>query len=223
MHRKEALATGEVYHIYNRSIAEFKIFNTESDFLRIKNMIRYYQFGDMPLKFSRFVKLEDIQKYGFNDYIASLTKAKEKIIQIVAYCFMPTHLHLILKPLKDDGISIFMHRVLDSYSRYFNTLHNRKGPLWQGRFKNVLVKTDDQLLHLTRYLHLNPVTAYLVKKPEEWKASSYKEYSIKNNKNEDVCDYKELLNIDHSEYKKFTKDNISYQRELSKIKDLIFD
>jgi putative transposase len=79
---------------------------------------------------------------------------------------MPTHIHLVLRQLKDGGISKFMSNILNSYSRYFNIKHNRKGPLWEGRFRKVLVGSDEQLLHLTRYVHLNPVTACLVDKPK---------------------------------------------------------
>jgi len=113
---------------------------------------------------------------------------KEKVIHIIAYCLMPTHIHMLLEEVKEDGISIFTNNVLNSYTRYFNTKHKRKGPLWEGPSKKVTIKSDDQLLHLTRYIHLNPVTAYLCNKPEEWPYSSYNEY-IKPNTNNNFCDY----------------------------------
>ena len=69
-----------------------------------------------------------------------------------------------------------MRRLLNSYTRYFNEKIKRKGPLWEGRFKKVLVNSDEQLLHLTRYVHLNPVSAGIVEKPEDWPCSSYREY-----------------------------------------------
>ncbi|MBU2530527.1 MAG: hypothetical protein KKD35_05755, partial [Elusimicrobia bacterium] len=91
----------------------------------------------------------------------------------------------------------------------------------QGRFKNRLVETDEELLHLTRYVHLNPVTAYLVNKPEDWKYSSYSEYV--SDTNEGICDFSDVIAITLDKYKEFTEDNISYQRELSKIKNLILE
>ena len=80
-----------------------------------------------------------------------------------------------------------MGDILNSYSRYFNTKQKRKGPLWEGRFENVLIKTDEQLLHLTRYIHLNPVTAYLVDQAKDWQASSYNEYLENSDFNECIC------------------------------------
>ncbi|MCM8795996.1 MAG: transposase [Candidatus Omnitrophica bacterium] len=147
----------------------------------------------------------------------------DKRVEIIAYCIMPTHLHLILKQLKNNGISVFMGNILNSYSRYFNLKHKRKGPLWEGRFKNILVKNDEQLLHLTRYIHLNPVTASLVSNPEDWNASSYREYLQQVQAVEKICKYDDILEIDPVSYKKFVEDRISYQRDLAKIKNLIFE
>jgi len=223
MIRKDRLVTGEIYHIFTKSIAEFKIFNSDHDYFRMKNILRYYQVErDIQLRFSEFIRLEDIKRNGFDHSFLSISEHKEKMAQIIAYCFMPTHVHLILKQLKDDGISRFMCNVLNSYSRYFNVKHKRRGPLWEGKFKNVLIATDEHLLHLSRYVHLNPVTSYSVEKSEEWPWSSYREYLSRNN-DDSICDYGELLEIKTSEYKKFVEDRISYQRELAKIKKYLFD
>ncbi|OGW71290.1 MAG: hypothetical protein A2047_04340 [Omnitrophica bacterium GWA2_41_15] len=145
------------------------------------------------------------------------------MIQIICYCFMPTHIHLVLKQLKDNGISDFMMHILNSHTRYFNIKHNRKGPLWESKFKKVLVDSDEQLLHLTRYIHLNPVTACIVNKPEEWRYSSYNEYVSDGTVTDGICEYKNILDINSFSYKKFVENRISYQRELAKIKGLMLD
>ncbi len=222
MRRKDKPVTGEIYHIFNKSISDFKIFNGENDFLRIKNILRYYQIPGVPFSFCHFMQMEDVKENGFIKHFTSISDKKEKLVQIIAYCIMPTHLHLILKQLKDDGISIFIGNVLNSYTRYFNIKHERKGPLWEGKFKNILVERDEQLLHLTRYVHLNPVTAYLVDRPEDWPHSSYLEYLSKVDDVGKICSYGDILDIDTVLYKQFVEDNISYQRELAKIKDYIF-
>lgn len=221
MQRKEKLVIGEIYHIFSKSIADFKIFNSNGNILRMKYMLKYYQVEDMPYRFSRFMEPKDIQKQGFIEYFNFVSKEKEKIIKVIAYCVMPTHIHLILKQLKENGISNFMGNILNSYSRYFNTKQKRKGPLWEGRFENVLIKTDEQLLHLTRYIHLNPVSAYLVDEPENWQASSYNEYLENSGGNERICEYDDVLQIDKVSYKHFVQDRISYQRELNKIKKML--
>ena len=222
MYRKEALAVGEIYHIFNKSIADFKIFNDPFDFSRIMNAIQYYQLKNPPLRLARFSALPESNKDQFGK--PDVSAKRDKLIDIIAFCVMPTHLHLVLKQLKDNGISIFVGNVLNSYARYFNTKYKRKGPLWEGRFKNVLVKDDEQLLHLTRYLHLNPVTAYLVDNPEDWPVSSYKEYTTSEDAgNSKICSYDSLFDISPDSYAEFVKDNIAYQRELAGIEKLIVE
>ena len=209
---KVPLVTGEIYHVYNKSIAEFVIFNNDTELLHIKDTVRYYQIENQPIKFSK------IDTYVNNAEQKSVDK---KLVEIICYCFMPTHIHLVLRQLMENGISNFMRHVLSSYSHYFNIKHNRKGPLWESSFKKVLVENDAQLLHLTRYIHLNPATAYIVNNPEDWKWSSYREYIFGNR--EGICEYDNILDIKPEEYKKFTEDRIFYQRELAKIKGLLLD
>ncbi len=223
MKRKEELVTGEIYHVFNKSIAGFKIFNSDGEFIRILRIIRYYQIETLPIKFSQFIKLNKIKRDNFNKYFNSILTNKEKRIQIIAYCIMPTHFHLILKQLKENGISIFMGNILNSYSHYFNIKHKRKGPLWEGRFKNVLVKSDEQLIHLTRYIHLNPTSSGIVNKPEDWCYSSYMEYIAKDKIKEIICNYSDIIQISKDSYKQFVEDRVSYQRELYKIKHLILE
>ena len=220
MDRKNPLRTGEVYHIFNKSIAGFKIFNNDSAISRIVALLKYYQINQSPFKFSYFIKANQKEK---PEFLWRLGAEKSHLVEIIAYCIMPTHLHLILKQMKDKGISIFMNNILNSYSRYFNIRYKRKGPLWEGRFKNVLITTDEQLLHLTRYIHLNPVTAFLVDKPHSWNASSYNEYLLNVDEDKKICIYKAILNIEPNVYKSFVEDRVSYQRDLKRIKDLIFE
>ncbi|OGD56426.1 hypothetical protein A2V71_04650 [Candidatus Berkelbacteria bacterium RBG_13_40_8] len=153
--------------------------------------------------------------------ISSLKNDSPKFVKTVAYCIMPTHFHLILGQIGNNGISKFMAKVLNSYSRYFNLRYKRKGPLWEGHFKNVLVNSDEQLLHLTRYIHLNPVSAGLIKKPEDWTFSSYPGYL--SSKTDGLCEYDGLFNISSKEYKKFVNSRASYQKELSKIKCILIE
>jgi len=222
MRRKIELVNNCVYHIYNRSIAKFKIFNNDYDYIRMLAMIKYYRLDNLLLRFSKFIKLDNVQN-GFNQALNNLSSTREAIIDILAYCIMPTHIHLILVQKKDNGISKFMSDLQNSYSRYFNTKYRRKGPLWEGKFQNVLVDKDEQLLHLTRYIHLNPSSAGLIDEPELWKASSYNEYLQKVNSDERICNYQDLLEIQPASYKKFVDDRKAYQRELSIIKNVILE
>lgn len=208
--RKVPLVEGEIYHIFSKSIAGFEIFGKDSEYRRMKGLLKYYKMENTPLKFSVFLEIKDKEKF-FQKHFA----AKGTLVDIIAYCLMPTHIHLILKQLKKDGISIFMRNVLDSYTRYFNIKIKRKCPLWESRFQRVWVNTDEQLLHLSRYICLNPVTAYLVDKPQDWEFSSYKEFLGEVEEKERICNYSEVLDIKPQRYKEFVNSQIDYQRELA--------
>lgn len=211
------LVTGEICHVFNKSIAGYKIFNDESDYIRMAQVLMYYQKKNKTVRFSEYLRREKTQENIMQD-----AEETEKLVNIVAYCLMSTHIHLILEQLQEKGISEYMRKILDSYSRYFNIKHNRKGPLWEGRFKKVIVETEGQLLHLTRYIHLNPVSAYLVNKPEDWRFSSYGEY-LSEDSREKFCNYKKILDFKPETYRKFVENNIEYQRELANIKNFTFD
>lgn len=216
------LVNGEIYHIFNRSIADYIVFNNDQEFGRMLELIKYYQI-DNDIKLSAFLDLMSVQKNGFNSFFDTISKDKDKMVQIIAYCLMPTHVHLILKQLKENGISDYMRKILDGYTRYFNTIHKRKGPLWESKFKNILVENDEQLNHLVRYTHLNPTSAQLVNKPEDWLYSSYREYLGEVNNSQAICQFDDVFDVKPSLYRRFVNDQISYQRELGKIKKLIMD
>lgn len=218
-YRNLPLVQGEIYHVFTRSIAGYKVFNSPEDFRRMMKTISFYMVEKPPCKLSLFLK----HKNNSNMVKAFQPSNSDKIVKILSYCFMPTHLHLILLQLKNDGISKFVNLILKSYSKYFNIKYKRKGPLWEGRFKNILVETDEQLLHLTRYIHLNPVTAFLANAPENWEASSYKEYIDLANKSDKMCDFSDYLTIKADSYRKFANNQIDYQRKLKSIKHLTFE
>ncbi|MCX6760271.1 MAG: transposase [Candidatus Nealsonbacteria bacterium] len=84
----------------------------------------------------------------------SQTPEREKLVDVMAFSFMPNHIHLILKQLKDNGISRFMQKAGTGYATYFNKKFKRIGHLF-GRFRSVLIKTDEQLQNTFVYVHTN--------------------------------------------------------------------
>jgi len=221
--RKNPLVTGEVYHIFSRSIEKFKIFNNRAQYFKLQNALQFYQFSNLPICFSRFAEAAKTLKHRYRERLLDLVNDKEKSVEIIAYCLMPTHIHLILKQLQENGITSFISNSLNSYSHYFNLKHKRKGPLWQSEFKNVLVSSDEQFLHLTRYIHLNPVTARLVDNPNDWEFSSYKEYIGEVGDKDQICQFNDLMEIGPKEYENFILIRKDYQRELAEIKQLLID
>ena len=214
------LAQGDYYYVFNRSIAGYVIFNNVHEYMRMLALIKYYQFSSLPKRFSHFI--ENTELTDFDEKFNPLNEGGEKLVRMVGFCLMPTHIHLILNPVLQGGISKFVSNVLNSYARYFNMKHNRKGPLWEGRFKSVRVETQEQLLHLTRYVHLNPTTANLVSAPEDWIYSSCREYlSLPGQKA--WCDGRDVVGLSSVDYRKFLEDRIFYQQELARIKKLVLD
>ena len=214
--RKVPLVKNELYHIYNSSIAGFKIFNSDEDYERMISAIGFYMTTDPPCKLSTFLRIK--QKMQVNK--PSVEDTSHKLIKLIAFCIMPTHVHFILEELHNGGISAFENLISHSYALYFNLKYKRKGPLWEGRFKNILVKNDAQFLHLTRYIHLNPVTANLVDRPEDWKYSSYREYVGMVEESKKLCTFSNYRGMAVDEYVEFVNDQIGYQRDLATIKHL---
>lgn len=209
---------GYVYHVLNKSIAGYKIFNNSSEFDRMLETTLFYQSKNLE-SFSLFARRKNY-KHNFEKLVNSKRK---KIVEIIAYCFMPTHFHFLLRQLKDNGIPEFINVLLNSYTRYFNAIHKRKGPLWEGKTKKIFIETDRDLLHMSRYIHLNPSTAYLVDNPNDWEYSSYKEYIDTTESSFRVCKFDDILDIDAKDYKEFTEDRIDYQRDLKEMKDLFLE
>ena len=222
MKRRFELVNSGIYHIFNRSIANLTIFNNDQEYARIKETSLFYQYNEPPNKYSRYLKIASRQENPEEHTFHVDLGPQGRIVRIIAYCFMPTHYHFILKQIEDRGIEKFIGNIQNSYSRYFNTKHDRRGPLWEGRFKNVLVETDEQLLHLTRFLHLNPTSSSLVKHPGKWQYSSYLEYVLPD-MNEKSCDFSQDLSIDPGNYKEFVNCSTDYLKELPKIKHLTFE
>ena len=161
--RQLPLVTGEIYHIINRGVAQSPIFSTQKDYQRLIETLDYYRFIDVPGKLSRYKSLPIDQRDSIK---ADLDKNGKKLVEIVAYCLMPNHFYLFLKQLEDGGISQFMRKSSVSYGRYFNTRSDRLGALLQGVFKAIRIVSEDQLLHVIRYIHINPYVGFVVKKTE---------------------------------------------------------
>ena len=216
--RKDSLENDFCYHIFSRSIAKYVVFNDEEDYSRFTEILELYKHRNFNFQYSKFIRFNPIDQ---SRIINELQSDNDVWVEVIAFCLMPTHIHFLLKQKAEHGVSKFIGRILNCYSRYFNVKHNRSGPLWTGRFKSVLVTTGEQLLHLTRYIHLNPASAGLVAKPEEWLNSSYNDYIDESHSR--LADYSDLFPITPKEYKKFVMDRKDYQRELSKIKSLIIE
>ncbi len=214
--RKEQLECGKYYHIFNKSIAKYKIFTSRKEYQHFVETLKYYLYPEPNLKISRFLELSKKNQ----QLIIDKRNNNDNLIEIVCFCIMPTHFHLLLKQNTDGGISDYLRNIQNSYSHYFNIKHKRNGHLWQGKFKNVLIGSEEQLLHLSRYIHLNPCTSGLVNRPEEWEYSSYTEYS---NWEEKLCVYQYLFHLNSKSYQNFVNNHKEYQKQLGLIKASVLE
>lgn len=196
---------GQFYHIYNRGVEKRTTFENRSDKNRFLSSMIYYQLEGPKPKYSNSIK----RKFSKN--------SENKVVDIVCFCLMPNHFHILLKQIKDNGITEFTSKLTNSYTRYFNTKHDRVGPLFQGEFKAVLVESNEQLLHLSRYIHLNPLVAYLVKDLDLYEWSSYSEYR---SGQPGICAKEDILAFFESpnKYSEFVRDQTDYGLQLEFIK-----
>ena len=116
-----------------------------------------------------FVESKDYELYSEQLYEACLAHH----CHIHAYVWMTNHIHMIITPLSDDGISKVMQSVGRRYVQYFNKTYQRTGTLWEGRYKATIVDSESYLLACYRYIELNPVRANMVEHPNQYAWSSY--------------------------------------------------
>ena len=159
MKRKYPFIVGSVYHIYNRGVAKYPICKEEGDYWRFLQGLCL--FNDVKSTNRVLWELErqrgELNLKILRDYVVSPSHERDKLVRILAYCIMGNHYHLLVEEIREGGITQFMHKFGTGYSMFFNKKHERVGPLFQGRFKNVPVDDDLQLQYLLVYINvLNP-------------------------------------------------------------------
>lgn len=209
--RTVPFVNGQYYHVFNRGVASMRIFETATDYKRFIKVMCYYQLGTIKPRFS------------FLDSSKMRLNKDNKIVEIICYCQMPNHFHFLLKQISDGGVTEFVSKLSNSYTKYFNTKNKRTGPILQGEFKSVHVETDKQLIHLSRYIHLNPLVSFLTKDLNLYRWSSYKEY-LGLDKADIGC--KEIVLGQFKspkDYQSFVLDQEGYGKELEYLKHHLLD
>lgn len=222
-HRKTPLVTEQIYHVFNRSVARQPIFLTDTNYKRALSVLEYYNFSKPSLRFSHFNRLPLAQK---DEFLKNLKNSGKPCIELLAFCFMPNHVHFLIKEIMENGISTFMRNFQNSYAKYFNLKTDRTGTLFQAMFKAVRIETDEQLLHIARYIHLNPITSFVLKDIEELMIYPWSSFPVYLGKQTlDILNTEMVLNFFPSlkHFIDFNKDQISYQRELNRIKHLLLE
>jgi len=221
--RKEVFAPGEIYHVYNRAAGAEKIFTNNFYINEALKRIQYFKF-EASMTYINFNKYKKhfstdalLQKHNQNPY---------PLVEIYAHSLMPSHFHFAIKELIEGGLKTFLSKFQMSFARLYNAKEKRTGVVFQGRFKVKHISTTEQFKHIVRYIHLNPVTAYLFDFDALSNSlrSSYSEY-VNSIKKYNIADtefvMKQFSSIE--DFKSFHKNQIDYQRKLSTIKKLLLE
>lgn len=185
--KRPQFETEEIYHIFNRGVEKRKIFTDDADYYRFVHDL--FEFNDTDPALNTGYSFKNS---GVNP---KLSKPRKTLVEILAFCAMPNHFHLLLRQKVDKGITEFMRKFGTGYTNYFNHRNIRVGPLFQGTFKAVLIEKEAQLLYISHYIHLNPLDLVSpewreqeIKNPkkamqflESYRWSSYLDYINKKN------------------------------------------
>lgn len=207
--------------MFNRGVERRPIFTDKREFSRAQELIKLYRHKEVPIRYSQLIlKPQEVR----NEILEDLYKTEKKV-DILAYCLMPNHFHFVLRQNLTNSISRFTSDFSNAYTRYFNTRNLREGPLLQGIFKAVLVESDEQFMHVSRYVHINPVVSSLVELEnlDSYAWSSYPEYLGLSDKN--IVKKDDLLGMFKSieAYRNFVNDQIGYAKELEIVKHLLIE
>ena len=184
------ISTDLIYHVLNRGVDKRTIFLDKTDHYRFVHDL--FEFNDENLTFN--------SRYSFSlnsiDIGRRYIKPRKLLVDILAFCLMPNHYHLLIKPRGDNSLSAFMKKLNMGYAKYFNIKYNRSGALFQGKYKAVSVISDTHFIHLPYYIHFNPLD---IKFPE-WRGRK-----IKNVKRaiEFLSSYRWSSHLDYSGEKNF--------------------
>lgn len=169
-----------IYHVYNRGVEKRIIFQDEGDYIFFMSLLKDYL--SKPEK-------DDVRSDLTQEQITKKTRRERKNfhsrITLLSFCLMPNHFHLLVKQTDCNDLSEFMRCLITAYSIYFNYKYDRIGSLFQGRYKGIHVTDDNYLLHLSRYIHLNPLELLggNIKNLKDYDFSSYHDYlKLKNTK-----------------------------------------
>ena len=163
----------DFYHLCNRGVDKRDIFLDDQDYLRFVHDL--FEFNDEhatpSINTYNFVKSLDI---GRPNMTMPRRKPRKLLVNLHCFALMPNHYHLLVSPLTENAIPLFMKKLNMGYAKYFNERYERSGALFQGKYRKVLVERDAHFLYLPYYIHFNPLDLAL----PEWRGKRLR--SIKN-------------------------------------------
>ncbi|MBI5614352.1 transposase [Candidatus Gottesmanbacteria bacterium] len=219
--REIPLVTDQVYHIFNKIEHNESLFTQKTICQPMIDALWYYQYCHIPMKLSYFRN----QSIADRASIAKTLDGEKCYVDILTYCLMPNHFHLILRQKEINGISIYMSKVQNSITKFANIKRKTKGHVFIGQFKAKRIDSDELLLHISRYIHLNPYTGYVRKTFDDtthYPWSSFHEYISDSTP---ICKQTSILSHFKSkeEYMLFVNNQKEYQRTLADIRHALIE
>lgn len=151
--RKDNLVNGGIYHVYNRGVDKRNIFMDDEDHIRFIHDLFEFNDKNPTIKLNHY--LHNNSEVGLPNIFRK--NNRKILVDILAFCMMDNHYHLILHQKSENGVTKFMRKLGTGYTNYFNKKYDRTGSLFQGQFKSVCVKKDSHLMYLPIYIHFNPL------------------------------------------------------------------
>ena len=221
--RKVPLVNEEYYHIFNRGVDKREVFLNEADYWRFLFSLQLMNDKNN----GRMIAWRDFKKVNPDGtleqfFLTSNVRKQDPLVEIVAYCLNPNHYHLILKQVEEKGIEVFMQKVGNGYTKYFNKKNNRSGILFQGKFKSSHINSNEYLLYVSAYVNCNS-QVHKIAPAEKYFWSSFREYIKGKSKHPVVLKKETVLDQfkDGLDYRGFAMKNIVVMQEKKEMGRLI--
>ena len=146
----------EIYHVLNRGVDKRKIFMNDRDYFRFIHDL--FEFNDEDKVLNNDFRFRRPTIDVGHQYVEH--KKRKMLVDILAFCLMPNHYHLMLSSRVENGVSLFMKKLNGGYAKYFNMGHQRTGTLFERRYKSVLINGQAHFIHMPYYIHLNPLDLF---------------------------------------------------------------
>src|SRR3989344_7215508 len=177
--QKPKFVENKIYHIYNRGVEKRKTFLDKQDYLRFIHNL--FEFNDEAATKNLFFYFNRLTSEVEPHYLKPNREPRKLLVNILAFCLMPNHFHLLVQQIKENGVVRFMQKLGTGYTMYFNQKYERVGGLFQGRFKAILVNEESHFIHLPYYIHSNPLDlnyggSTSIKFLENYQWSSFPDY-----------------------------------------------
>lgn len=154
--RYENFSKNECFHVLGRGVNGEKIFIDERDYARFIFLITHFQ---SPIRIYNTAWYTNIfiKKGSFSTKENKIKEITDKRnISLIAFALIPNHFHILVKNLEEGILSVYMHRILTAYSKYFNAKYKKRGHVFEGPFRAIPIKNNDQLLYLSAYIGKEP-------------------------------------------------------------------